>query len=142
MVGDEPTPTFRLAQQIEKQIRIKTSQEARGSGHIQNALNVIAPLKVAEGEEMTSIDLVAKAEFAEVLWVNGNRSMALHALKEVQRQQPPSPQAAIQLARLVSHFFLLGIPAVFYAPGIHPSFFFSSFRAIGLEQKDYIRRPS
>lgn len=104
MVGDESTPAFCLAQQIEKQIRIKTSQEARRSGHIQNALNLIVPLKIAEGEDMISIDLEAKVEFSEVLWVNGNRSMALHALKEVVRQQKDPLQTAIQLARLVSDF--------------------------------------
>lgn len=100
MLGDEPNDTFRLAQQIEQSIRIKTCQEARLSGRIQHALNMIVPTKIMENEDMAQIGLEAKEEFAEVLWMKGKHSMALKMLEDVQSQQTSRPKAAIQLARL------------------------------------------
>ncbi|KAG0143845.1 hypothetical protein CROQUDRAFT_80653 [Cronartium quercuum f. sp. fusiforme G11] len=100
VIGDEPTAVFHLAQQIGQRIRIKTSQEARRAGRIQNALNIIAPSIISGSDGMKQISLETRTEFAEVLWMKGNRAMALHTLNQVKDQQRPSAEAFIQLARL------------------------------------------
>lgn len=116
MIGDEPNATFRIAQQTEQKIRIKTCQEARLSGRIQNALNIIVPTKMMGSEDMTQIALETKEEFAEVLWMKGKHSMALNMLEDVQSQQTSTSQAAIQLARLVSDSSREIVPNCFAHP--------------------------
>lgn len=101
-MSDQMSPIFCQAQQVEQELRIKTSQAARISGNIQSALNIIASFKISKDENMKEVTLHAKEEFAEVLWVKGEQSLALGTLKEVQKHLAPSSQASIQMARLVS----------------------------------------
>ncbi|CAH7678695.1 hypothetical protein PPACK8108_LOCUS13153 [Phakopsora pachyrhizi] len=91
---------LRQAKDIELQIRIRTSQEARLSGHLQSSLNVIIAYDDSSHDISPSIVSQGSEELAEVLWAKGEQSLALSTLQTLQASEASSCLSAVYLSRL------------------------------------------
>lgn len=97
-IGELTSGLYQQATQAEKSCLVQLSRAARAGGHLQASMNAVTLARklVEPGAGTFEVD----EEFAHVLWVQQEHSIAIELLKSV--VAPSAGTRALVLARLVS----------------------------------------
>lgn len=108
-IGDFTSELYQQATQAEKSCLVQLSRAARTGGHLQASMNAVTLARklVEPGAGTFEVD----EEFAHVLWLQQEHSIAIELLKSVTAPSPGTK--ALVLARLVSR----RLPFLFFGRG-------------------------
>lgn len=99
-MGDIATPTMLALSQAEFSSLLKLAQAARSNNRVQLALNSLQQAQTLVNDSVSSFEL--ESEFASVLWLQGEQTIAVEHLRTVMRNVADDPRIIRQRPALLS----------------------------------------